>query len=113
MSERLLWVIIVEAGEYSDRHDWIGGIFDSKEEAQKVLAIKSAESRQWAINYERWDEKRRHLMEVMGITQSGFNRFNEAELNERLGPPPVEKEIGSRFYLVEAPINAWGMYDYT
>ncbi len=79
-----MYVIIVESGEYSDRDDWIGGIYNDKEEAQRVLAEKSAVARQHQNDYDEWCEKQlaeeealRKLRRKLKVLYEQNGPFNE------------------------------------
>ncbi len=110
-----MYVIIVETGEYSDREDWIGGIFDDEAEAKKIVETESAKVRQYVNTYEKWLEKRRSIVESMGYKNKIFPKHLYQELDNRSAPYPPHKrdELEKRFYIVEVPINVWGNYPYT
>lgn len=107
-------MIIVETGEYSDRNDWIGGVFDSCEVAKKMIIEKAAAVRQQQIDYENWCNKQLVVCrELFGnIVMWKLNDEQRAEIDRRVGAAPVG-EIGDNFYLVEVPLNEWGQFFYT
>ncbi len=85
-----MYVIIVESGEYSDRDDWIGGIFDNKEEAQSILTVKSAAARQYRNDHEEWRKKRLenyNALEKLGKELDALDKQN--------GPFNEEGEVKS------------------
>lgn len=111
-----LHVVIVEMGEYSDRNDWIGGIFISEEEAKEWIKIKSAEARQQSIDFDKWQKKRFNICRRMRGDEHIWKLITEqpkqyAALALEAGPPP-QGEIGETFYLVKVPLNRWGRYSY-
>jgi hypothetical protein len=114
MESSKLYVVIVETGEYSDRNDWIGGVFDSCEVAKKTLIKKAAAARQQRIDYENWRNKRWAICcELSGVTDIWkLNDEQRAEVDRRVGAEPVG-ENGDNFYLVEVPLNEWGQFFYT
>lgn len=105
----MLFVVIAEEGEYSDRNDWVAGVFDNRAEAERLVIEKSAEVRQmktdrdayWA-KYRAWNTK--HLGQSW---DHGENTTRDAEI----GPAPP-REAFDQLYLVEVPLNVWGKYKF-
>lgn len=108
----MLYVVIVETGEYSDRYDWVGGVFDDKETAQRMIVEKSAAARDLSIRHREWSRKQ-HAVRNRLPQPRCWGRDPEllAAINAEAGPAP-EGDPGDRFYLVEAPLNQWGKFDF-
>ncbi len=108
----MLYVIIVETGEYSDRNDWVGGVYDSRAEAEQVLLEKNALAKQCAIDYDIWLKSNYEARKVIGKEQ-GIESYmvSHKDVEDRIGKPQ-EGQAGDRFYIVNVPLNTWGQYDY-
>lgn len=124
---KMLYVVIVETGEYSDRCDWVGGVFDNKEAAQRMVVEKSAAAREHRQAADAWSRRYQEEFYKRGISKYSVNytlfgtlfgtpsieqlTYDAAvrQLRDDLGPEP-EGESGDRFYLVEVPLNQWGAF---
>lgn len=110
----MLYVVIVETGEYSDRCDWVGGIFDDKETAQRMIVEKSAAAREFQLRQDEWDIKCRAVWKRFPYNWSytagtESNPERNAAIEREVGPRP-EGQGGDRFYLIEVPLNQWGEF---
>lgn len=108
----MVYVVIVETGEYSSRNDWIGGVFTIRADAERYIMEKSAAARQQSVDYSAWCRKRWDISKR--IWGDGWRSEPEEQkrLESEAGKPP-EGESGEGFYLVEVPLNEWGQFSYT
>jgi hypothetical protein len=110
----ILYVIIVETGEYSDRCDWVGGVFDDKETAQRMIVDKSAVARETSLRYKEWMHKQYAVRDR--FPQPRCWSRDDPELMEAIqreaGPAPRGGELVDQFYLVEVPMNQWGQFNF-
>lgn len=98
-------------GEYSDRCDWIGGVFDNKETAQNMIINKAAEARQHRMDYNAWLKKRWAICKRLSGNDSIWKLSGDQldALNAESGEAPTGQN-GDTFYLVEVPFNQWGEF---
>jgi hypothetical protein len=109
----MVYVVIVETGEYSDRSDWVGGVFVDKEVAQRMIEVKSALAREQSQRYHAWLVKQWAIRERFPKPECWHNDGPTLEAIEREAGPAPRGESGDRFYLVEVPLNQWGQYNFT
>jgi hypothetical protein len=76
-----IYIVMAEAGEYSEREVWVGGAFRSLDKAKKALYSAC---------------ERRRLFELWS-------------LNNRLFPEPKNKEPGERFWIMETKMGEWNL----
>lgn len=116
----MVWVVLGENGEYSDRSVFVSGVFATEPEAQNAVVIRSAVARAWSEWKDRFDSKRAEIFKddpyrfdlkhiAAGKT---WDQVEEQEadimrvLSEIIGPEP-EYERGESFWIVEAEIGKW------
>jgi hypothetical protein len=108
----MLYVVLVEEGEYSERNDWIGGVFDDKETAQRMIAEKSALARETDERYREWMAKQHAVRARFGQPRCwGRDPELMAAIEAEAGHW-LPGQGGDRFYLVEVPLNQWGEFNF-
>ena len=128
-----VYVVISENGEYSDRDDWVSGVFTDREEALRLVTARDGLHRQYEIEYKAWFSRRREGIErvrtltnveagVHGRMEWGSRGWQETtsdpltpeklqEIDKEIGPQPkFDYNNGERCYLVEVPLNQWGRF---
>lgn len=102
----MVYVIMASTGEYSDRVEWICGIYRDEEVAKTLIEERSAAAREATSEYERWCAKR------SGIVGWGWPVPPEidARVLAECGPVPKNGEADG-FWLVSVPMEVWGRFD--
>lgn len=104
-----VYVVIAESGEYSDRNDWIAGVFTDKAEAERLVLEKSEEKCAKDVLVDAWYEKYRKLTKALPAGADWSVRYRSAR--EAAGPCP--ESIGwDRLYLAEVPLDVWGEFEF-
>ncbi len=126
-----LHVVIGIEGEYSDKEEYVAGIFTDRQTAQNLILQKTAEGRQRATERNNWLVKMARLRaelkekkveavspEIMSyygkdyLPRSLMEPTGEelAEIEQEAGPYPGHIEYDS-YYIVAVPLNVWGRWE--
>jgi hypothetical protein len=113
----LVYVVLGEQGEYSDRSVWVSGVFTSEETAKEFMKERMAISRKW----QNWNSKYRSLLfnlqnkfekdtgnyswKIDGMTHKLQSQARE-EIEKLWGPEP-EVEAAEGCSLFAVPLNEW------
>lgn len=115
-------VVIGWNGEYSDREEWVAGVFEDFEVAKRLVIGKTAAGRQRANDRQKWMETRRRKVDAAEIAKLtpelksyyGFPMDHVrltveemAAINAEMGPFPEHIEYAD-YYIVCVPMNEWG-----
>jgi len=104
-----VYVVIAECGEYSDRDDWIAGVFTERAFAEALVLEKSAEQRLKEAEVDVWAARHKHT-ELLAMKE-GKDRAGIDAATKAIGPCPKRLEF-ERLYLAEVPLDRWGKFEY-
>lgn len=102
-----VYVVSAESGEYSDRDDWVAGVFTDKAEAERLVLEKSAERNVQKALDDAWGDLVRAKSKEFKDIPTLWERGEAAR--EAIGPRPKTAEW-DRLYLAEVPLNVWGRF---
>jgi len=126
----ILYVVIGSRGEYSDREEYVAGVFENKVTACNLIQEKTALGRRRALDRQKWIDTRCGLVNEAKktkrnlVTQEDLAYYGEeylpsrlrdltpeeqAIINEKVGPIPRAIEYDT-FYVVSVPVNKWGQW---
>ena len=130
-----VYVIIASRGEYSDREEWVCGVFTDEDQAREMVVTKSAEARVEHEKNVRWYTTREKIekdpkgeftltLEQLGVRWK-FDLPDETRkiYHERLDRATArevgydEDDLDSNYYdlitycYVEVPMNEWGNFN--
>ena len=124
----ILHVVIGSEGEYSDRVEWVAGVFDDRKEAERLVTAQTEVGRaraneryEWASKLESLkkkaqEEKNKTItpeMRAYYAYPEERTRLTNDEINmliQGLGPMP--SNIGyDTYYIVDVPFNEWGRWE--
>lgn len=112
-----VFVVIAESGSYSDRCEWIAGIFTSRDEALKLAGEHKRKADSDGAAYTAWCNARSPLYwqylqrpEHRGMGGVLTNE-EEAEISKAIGPKPNNGAEADDFYIIEVPMGTWGAYN--
>lgn len=104
-----VYVVIAEEGEYSDRRDYIAGVFTDKAEAEEMVLEKSRWKAEQDALLRAWSRAFQERIEEFMDLPKVYDRLEAAE--KVLGPRP-ETGDWDRLYLTEVPLNEWGRFKF-
>lgn len=99
-----VYVVLGEAGDYSDREVWVSGVFTDEGAAMAHMFVRMAVRREW----DEWNRRKFDgYFRLGGATDLAPEVMAEAV--RRAGPEPMA-ESAERCSLVVVPLDVWGCF---
>ena len=111
-----VFVVICSSGEYSDRVEWVAGVYTDKEEAIRITTEMMSVSKAADVEYDLWCRKQSAI----------FRRFNngrpqhwnepitaevQSVIDAEIGREPPKGGSIDDYYITEAPLDQWGRWE--
>ena len=96
-----LYVVMMSEGEYSDRQEWVGGVFNNKEVAEGLVTAWSARAREYVKKYQAWLRGKKIADADIDFTET-YRDFLKA--NPEHDDVPTESP---HYWIVETELNEW------
>lgn len=100
-----VYIVLGRSGEYSDRVEWVAGVYDDKSIAIELATCKLREARAYAHAYTAWCQQ----AYARGLSSPASPENREA-VAAVLGPMP-EGDSADDFTVIEAVKNTWGRWE--
>lgn len=118
MSETV-YVVMASKGEWSDRYEWVCGVFTDGQQAKATLGQRERASREAHVLREAYRERERREVPRRHSWRLAQEEFVAEDLEHharrkewRAANPPPDAEVeAEQFWIVAAPLNQWGKWD--
>jgi len=124
MSTPFVYVVIGSSGEYSDRSEWVAGVFTDKSEAIRIASEKLKTSKENQVLHDAWCRRREAFIRGNGLEQcwdketrslvwkdysGAFVSWDEQEaiMAASCGESP-KGDFADDYTVVEAGLDTWG-----
>lgn len=115
-------VVIGVEGEYSEREEYVAGVYGDRATAEALVIEKTAAGRARAQERNDWKERRKRLIEAAeeakitpemrsyyAFPQGHLADEDLREISQELGPIPEYIQYDC-YYVVTVPMNRWGRW---
>jgi hypothetical protein len=114
-----VYVVIAEMGDYSDRDDWVAGVFTDRKVAENLVLEHDGKVKEWDAAYAAWVDRlayaKQRLIWATKRDQGWSEEVQEREVekNQILSERPKRpEETFDRLYFVEVPLDTWGEFKF-
>lgn len=104
-----VYIVCASQGEYSDRSEWICGVYFSEAEAKRLVEEHTAKAATDRVVYDAYCERKRREIPI-NFSMSWEAERAALDAYDRENPPPDGPEADS-FWVVKVLIGKWGCYD--
>lgn len=102
-----VWVIVGSRGEYSDRCEWVAGVFTDKAAAISLAEEKLRASKAADALHAEWIRCMRATPGYVFLVP--FTEEQEARVLKCCGPYPPDGDADD-YTVIEVPLNEWGRF---
>lgn len=106
----IVYVVLSETGEYSDRIVWVSGVYRTEAEAQEAITARLATRRahdEWNVAHQRELQRLGYDWTMKGTDiLTGYSDKRRAEAASKL-PPEPPYESAERCEIIRATIGEW------
>lgn len=106
-----LYVIIASEGEYSDRMEWVCGVYDNKSNAISMAEEHKRSSHATRLLYHQWRDANWKIRDKWGKENHEMAwKCPYSFVEERIGKDPKRPEADD-FTVIEVAPNTWGKWE--
>lgn len=105
-----VYVVIASEGEYSDRSEWVCGVFTDKANAIALAEEHKRKAMDDDLIYRKWLKANWKIREEWGIANKTYGfKCPASFIEEKIGKPPHSPEADD-FTVFEGEIDVWGKF---
>lgn len=105
-----VYVVMASEGEYSERQEWVCGVFADPEHAKTLVAEKMAEVRAAVAAMNDWDSRHHYECGTAFRSDPGW-QARDARFKAVNGERPEYLLEADAFWAVAVPMETWGKWD--